>query len=190
MKTDELRGLFSGNQPWCLLGTDSIPTHPLFLPGSFNPLHQGHCGLLKAAEALSGRSGLFELSILNVEKPPLSFEDVSQRILAIQKVAPLVLTRAPTFLEKATLFPESWFVLGFDTAVRLLNPTFHKNIEETLAFFVASKTRFMVAGRLCAGRFLTLKDLHIPEGFEMLFIPIPAPDFRKDISSTRLRSTK
>ncbi len=42
----------------------------IYLPGSFNPLHAGHRGLLAAAEAAAGRpgAGAFELSVTNADK--------------------------------------------------------------------------------------------------------------------------
>ena len=39
----------------------------LMLPGSFNPLHQGHGNLLAVAKEITGLCGVFELSCANVE---------------------------------------------------------------------------------------------------------------------------
>ena len=45
--------------------------HPLLLlPGSFNPMHQGHTQMLQIAESITGLPGAFELSVINADKPP------------------------------------------------------------------------------------------------------------------------
>ena len=43
------------------------PVPPALLPGSFNPLHLGHREML----AVAGRPAAYELSVTNVDKPPL-----------------------------------------------------------------------------------------------------------------------
>ena len=91
----------------------------LMLPGSFNPLHQGHCNLLKVAEEITGLRGVFELSCTNVDKPELPEEEILRRASAIKDI-PVALTSAPRFVQKAELFPNTTFVLGYDTAARLL----------------------------------------------------------------------
>ena len=52
----------------------------LLFPGSFNPFHQGHGGLAGAAAKRSGRPAVLELSVENVDKPALSYEEVYSRI--------------------------------------------------------------------------------------------------------------
>ena len=190
MMLAEIERLLAGEIPFLLEGAESLPSAPLLLPGSFNPLHRGHEGLLRAAEQVSGRSGMLELSLANVDKPPLPAEEAARRIRQIGGRRPVVLTLAPTFAEKAERFPGAWFAMGFDTAVRLLSADYHADIPAMLARFQALETRFVVAGRLCQGRFQSLEDLSVPHGFEGLFAPIPEALFREDISSTLLRSCR
>ena len=50
------------------------------LSGAFNPLHAGHEGMLAAAATLTGRDGVFELSVVNVDKPELTETEVRERL--------------------------------------------------------------------------------------------------------------
>jgi hypothetical protein len=184
---DALDRLVCGELPYILVGRDDFPRRTILLPGSFNPLHQGHQGLLLAAEKATRREALFELSVVNVDKPPLSIVEVERRLLQMKGIYCVVLTCAPSFAEKAELFPGVWFAMGYDTALRLLSPAYHADVPAMLARFQALETRFVVAGRLHESAFQTLENLNIPDGFGELFVPIPGTNFREDVSSTELR---
>jgi hypothetical protein len=184
---DDFLKLIRGELPYILTGLDALPADPLLLSGSFNPLHRGHRALLRAAEGVSGRKGLPELSIINVDKQPLDLSEVERRLRLLHGAYSVVLTRAPTFAEKADLLPGAWFALGYDTAVRLLSPAYHDDIPAMLARFRERGTRFVVGGRLHGGVFRGLQQLDVPTGFNDLFVPIPEAQFREDISSTILR---
>ena len=179
--------LLAGEIPYVLAGTDQLPAHPVLLSGSFNPLHRGHVQLLSAAEAVAGRPGLLELSIANVDKPALGVDEIERRVHALEPPIGIVITRAPTFAEKAEVLPGAWFAMGYDTVIRLLDTAYHGDIPGILARFAALQTRFVVAGRLLNGVFQSMDDLAVPGGFEELFVPIPERLFREDISSTELR---
>jgi hypothetical protein len=187
---NELDQLIAGERRYILVGCDALTAQPLLLAGSFNPLHKGHEGLLLAAEKVTGREGLLELSVTNVDKPTLTSAEVERRLQHMKDRYSVVLTCAPTFAEKAELFPGAWFALGFDTAIRLLNPAYHTDVPAMLARFQTLETRFVVAGRLHESEFQTLEQLRIPTGYEKLFFPIPGSDFREDISSTELRNKR
>ncbi len=115
----------------------------LMLPGSFNPLHRGHCNLLAVAEEITGLRGVFELSSANVDKPDIPEEEILRRASAIKDI-PVALTSAPRFTQKAELFPNTTFVLGIDTAARLID--YAKPDEWKL--FQGLETSFLVAGRV------------------------------------------
>src|SRR5262249_4183844 len=50
----------------------SAPPPRSVLPGSFNPLHDGHLLLARVAEEMTGAPVAFEISVTNVDKPPLA----------------------------------------------------------------------------------------------------------------------
>src|SRR5213078_3081050 len=76
----------------------SAPQPVVLFPGSFNPMHEGHVSLAQAAEELRQQPVAFELSVTNVDKPPLAGETVRQRLAQFTWRAPVELTRAPTFV--------------------------------------------------------------------------------------------
>lgn len=156
----------------------------LMMPGSFNPVHQGHFNLLKAAEKMTGLHGIFELSCANVDKPAIEEADALRRVAAIRDV-PVALTHTPRFIQKAAHFPKTTFVVGFDTAIRFIKDYSSEGWKK----FQALETRFLVAGRQYNGVFQTLENLELPEGFEALFEAVPESKFREDVSSTRLRNS-
>lgn len=166
----------------------------VLLCGAFNPLHAGHLGMAAAASQVLGKPVAFEVSAANADKPPVSQEVLLARLAQFAGRYPVYATMAPTFVQKARLFPGVTFVLGFDTAVRLLHPRYYQNsyaqMEAALQEMADLGCRFLVAGRLAEnGRFQELSDLPIPDSFRALFQPLPDELFREDISSTYLRAT-
>lgn len=165
----------------------------LLLPGAFNPLHEGHRRLAQVSARMTGLPPAYELSILNVDKPPLAIDEVRRRMKQFQWLAPLWLTRSPTFVEKARLFPGVTFVVGVDTAERIVDSRYYGNdvaqMSSRLERIRSAECRFLVAGRTdAAGKFKERADLAVPAGFQDLFTAIPSSSFRCDARSTQLRA--
>jgi hypothetical protein len=195
---DALAALLTGATPAVCVEPDGrvregAPRPALLLPGSFNPLHEGHCGLAAVAASQVGAAPAFELTVVNADKPPLAAEEVRRRLAPFAWRAPVWLTRAPTFAQKADLFPGAAFVVGADTAARIVQPRFYgdsaERMAEALGAFRARGCRFLVAGRADAqGRFVGLDRIEVPPAFRDLFTAIPEAAFRLDVSSTALRA--
>lgn len=168
-----------------------LPEGKVVLPGAFNPLHAGHTQLAHVARQLTGRDVVFELSVHNVDKPPLLESDVRLRLEQFFGHGTIVVTTTPLFEQKAALLRDSVFVVGYDTATRLVNPRYYGGdpaaMQASLSAIRQYGGRFLVAGRLLEGRFHTLADVQVPAGFEDLFAGIPPQVFRTDMSSTELR---
>ena len=162
----------------------------LLLPGSFNPIHDGHVELLKTAEELTGRSGAFELAVQNADKPPLDFISIEQRLQRIH-THPVWLTNTPRFTDKAQLFPGAVFALGTDTLVRIGQLKFYQGyqplLQAALQTFHDNKIRFLVFGRRQDNKFVHLDDLDIPDALRALCEGVDEDAFRADISSSELR---
>ena len=168
------------------------PLRAAVLSGSFDPLHQGHERLAQLVSEMLDTEVVFELSVVNVDKPPLEEAEVRRRLRQFRGKWCVVLTRAPTFREKVALFPGCTFVIGWDTAVRLVHPRYYGGHTAAMCAALteirAARCRFLVAGRVVEGGFRTLADVDVPSEFADLFEAIPESRFRADVSSTELRS--
>jgi nicotinic acid mononucleotide adenylyltransferase len=171
----------------------AAPQPLILFPGSFNPMHEGHVLLARVAAEHRQQPVAFEISVTNVDKPPLAGETVRYRLTQFAWKAPVELTRAPTFLEKSRLFPKTTFVIGADTAERLVAPKYYGDDElrmhGALEEIATSGSSFLVAVRLdAAGRVRALSDIPVPRRYADLFTEIPEHRFRSDISSSEIRA--
>ncbi len=167
----------------------SEPPRVIF-PGAFNPIHEGHQQIIDSAKRHYDCDVILEVSVTNVEKHPLNFIEIDRRCRDIAPRA-YVLTNAPTFLQKSSLFPGCKFIVGTDTLIRIADPAFYNNSEASrdaaLRVFKERQHEFLVFGREEQGAFTTLRELKIPDELRALSVGIPESEFRVDQSSSDIR---
>jgi hypothetical protein len=188
-------------------------------PGSYNPVHAGHTSMAKAAarfvKAARGLAGLpavvFELSVINADKGWISEAELRQRMRQFdttsfeapspsqQQAAPsppysVAATTMKLFVDKSHVFKSATFLVGADTAVRVLDPKYYGGVEgmvKDLRTISDNGCTFIVACRVdpaAPGGVLTLANINVPAGVEPgMFSELPEESFRRDISSTQLR---
>ena len=210
--SEETRRLILGQADIVGRNTKSLPSSPstcspstvvgatprLIFPGAFDPRHQGHRRMAEiAAKHLGARFGApveHELSIVNVDKPPLDYQEIESRAGQFEPDSPLWLTRAATFEEKARLFPGATFVVGADTLARIADaryyPSSPRGALDSIERVAALGCRFLVFGRKAHGEFRDLAALGLPEELRRLCEEIPREEFQDDISSTEIRSRR
>ena len=178
---------------------EGAPCGRVVLSGSFGPLHEGHERLAAAAAAILGRRYAFEISVVNVEKPPLPARELAERLGQFRDRHTVIVSRAATFVGKSDAMPGTAFAIGYDTAVRLFEECFYPPpgadaggdpVLAALHHVRSNDCSFAVAGRLLAGCFRTLCDLDVPGGYGDMFTEIPETAFREDISSTAIRCAR
>lgn len=164
---------------------------PAIFPGAFNPLHPGHQKMAEIAERILGVPIEFEISILNVDKPPLDYAELRRRAGQFSVEEGVWLTRAPTFEEKSRRFPGAVFVVGADTIQRIADPRYYGNNaaarDAAIARIVDRGCRFLVFARCIEGRCLELDDLDLPPALRAICQGVPGGQFREDVASRDLR---
>lgn len=160
-------------------------------PGAFHPLHRGHLRILELAEQMLGVAVEPEISIVNVDKPPLDYLEIASRLEQFGGERAVWLSRAATFEEKSGLFPGATFVVGADTLRRIADPRYYggdiQACHVAIERIAGRGCRFLVFGRAERGRFVTLEQLELPQQLRQICRGVPEADFRDDISSTALR---
>jgi nicotinic acid mononucleotide adenylyltransferase len=164
----------------------------VLFPGAFNPIHDAHRRMATIAAERLGQPVTFELSIMNVDKPPLDFVEIADRLqhLGSERV---LLTRASRFTEKARIAPGCTFVVGSDTVVRIGDAKYYDSDanarDAAIAQIAHARCRFLVFGRILNGKFQALSDQPVPLALRALCDEVPESVFREDVSSTELRGT-
>lgn len=160
-------------------------------PGAFNPLHEGHRQMAALAAKRLQRPVIFEMSAANVDKPPLDFQAIQERLSQFEADA-VLLTCSPTFVEKARLAPGAPMVVGADTIERIGQARYYGDDpaarDAALAELAAAGRRFLVFGRASGAGFQTLADLDLPPALAALCDGVDEGEFRNDVSSTALRN--
>ena len=106
-------------------------------PGSFNPRHYAHEKIAAIAQEITGIEVLYEIAVRNVDKPPLDYLSLEERLEANRDV-PLLVSNTPRFIDKLklakTLFPaaRATFVVGADTWNRIFDPKYYTAPETAL----------------------------------------------------------
>ena len=159
------------------------------LPGAFDPIHRGHRKMVDLAESRLGKDVHLEISIRNVDKPPLDFLEMTDRRARLADFS-VVFSNAPTFAEKATLFPGAVFVVGADTILRVGDPKYYASAgarDAAIGHIISRGNRFLVFGRSWDHAFRTLAESSLPAELASICDGLTEKDFREDISSTALR---
>ncbi|MCG8584302.1 MAG: hypothetical protein MI757_06280 [Pirellulales bacterium] len=183
---------------WSQLTTGAMTTLPganvaeqaTVFPGAFNPLHDGHREMARLAGEWGGESVWYELSIENVDKPQLEFDEVARRLSQFVDQN-IVLTSAATFAEKAALFPGSTFVVGIDTLIRIGDARYYDGSTQAMQRAIDAiadySCRFLVFGRTLDGAFRVQHDIAVADRLAALCQSVSESEFRSDVSSTELR---
>ena len=182
-------------------GKDSILRPPreirAILPGSFNPIHEGHVRMRKDAEDRLQTKVFLELCINNADKGYVDYIDLKERQMKINNDCcifdDVVYTNTPLFIDKARALGEDLiFVVGIDTMMRIADPKYYGGEQEMTSMFEELKElkcRFLVYGRMVDDKFLTLWDVNLPPKLERLCKGVYENHFRFDASSTDIRSS-
>jgi nicotinamide mononucleotide (NMN) deamidase PncC len=165
----------------------------IIMSGAFNPLHVGHRRMIQIAHELLHEPVALDVSIMNVDKPPLDYLELQRRLGQFPPEQTVYLTRAATFEEKSRLFPGATFVVGADTLRRIAAPQYYGGnsaaCQHAIEWIAARGCRFLVFGRDLGVGFVRLGDLDLPDSLRAICHEVPPEVFREAVSSTAIRKS-
>ncbi|WP_370572298.1 hypothetical protein [Methanomethylovorans sp.] len=168
-------------------------SHKIIFSGSFDPCHRNHVEMARIAARKYGVPVHFEISLINVDKPPIDYISLEDRISSIQAcydpdfMGDIFVTNTPLFAEKANIFPDSTFIIGADTMKRLFNNRYYRpqdDLHSLLDHFREKCVDFLVFSRKGT-------EIEIPPEVEPIITIISEDEYRDDgISSTQIRKVQ
>jgi nicotinamide mononucleotide (NMN) deamidase PncC len=169
------------------------PPPRALLSGAFNPPHAGHLRMAELGREILGVPVALEVSIYNIDKPPLDYLEIQHRLGQLPAEMPVCLSRAATFEEKARLFPGATFLVGVDTLRRIAAQRCYPGgaaaCLRALQAIAERGCRFLVFGRDMGTGFVRLGDLELPDVLRRICREVPPERFRENVSSTVLRQS-
>lgn len=166
---------------------DTAGKDVLFVPGAFNPVHEGHKNLVSAA---AQASRLLPILSITANPPHKSHLTVPEMIAKVRHLRNHVVyfNQDPLFIDQARRFPGCSFAIGADALDRMLDPKWCP-VSPMLAEFNKLGTRFYVGPRLIGNAYVSAEDVlrkyDVDNNDRGLFQSVEVP--RLDISSTQLR---
>ena len=147
-----------------------LNTSKYIFPGAWNPIHTRHEEIMAKVHELTGKAVDLELCIRNVDKPPLNFYDLSAREVQLEAALAgkpyagnLHLTTTATFAEKAEVFPDTTFIVGADTFLRIADLKYYGNDDkkryEAIDGLRAAGCKFILFHRVINGKATTVEDI-------------------------------
>lgn len=176
-----------------------------YLPGTFNPLHDGHRAMVQSAEL--GEDYVLRLPprkrdvcyLISTSSPHKGDMPVHQLLdtaamLHAERWKPDGIgprafeftSKEPLFIDKARARPNSTFVIGADTMARMMDPKWGPDIEIMLNEMANLRTLFLVMGRTVDGKWTTCRDVPVRWPHQEMFRPLPGTF---ETSSTEIRET-
>ena len=122
-----------------------------------------------------------------------AFYEIKRTIDQFQNNESWLLTSAGRFSEKAKMFPNSVFIIGADTLMRVFDEKFYDSYDDMIEHiqrFNDHNINFLVFGRKVGKKFVSLDKISVPDIIKDRCTGFEEKSFRDDISSTTLRLTK
>lgn len=128
----------------------------IIFPGSFNPIHEGHIGMVKEVYQRTGNKVYLEISIKNVDKPTIDYIDIDNRINNIlsvtdegfiQALGGIIISNTALFFDKIWMYPfKGTYIVGSDTVNRLFDRKYG-NVPAFIDLMKDTDSKFIVVDR-------------------------------------------